>query len=184
MSEIFFIGDTHFGHKNIINFSATKAYRPFDSIEAHDAELIKRWNSVVTDKDTVYHLGDVCFGARNLGICGLLNGNKKLILGNHDLYNIDEYRKYFTKIYGAHQFENLILTHIPVHTRQLETRFIMNIHGHLHANNVMLSREVGYDREVSFEEKRDWRYYNVSCEQIKLTPVPYDVIIDTWAANN
>ena len=27
--NIFLIGDTHFGHKNIINFESVKPYRPF-----------------------------------------------------------------------------------------------------------------------------------------------------------
>lgn len=173
MSEVFSIGDTHFGHKNIINFTKTKPFRPFANIDEHNEEIIKRWNAIVTNKDTVYHLGDFCFGARNIYLAGRLNGNKKLVLGNHDMYDIEQYKLYFTKIYGACQYQNLILTHIPVHTNQLEHRFIMNIHGHLHTDNV-----------VDKHGKKDWRYFNVSCEQINLTPIPFDIILDTWAANN
>lgn len=183
MSEIFFCSDHHLGHKNIINFSSTKAFRPFDNIEEHNAEIIKRHNATVTNKDTVYFLGDFCFGARNIPLAGEFNGNKKLILGNHDMYNIDEYRKYFTKIFGACQFQNLILTHIPVHTCQFD-RFIMNIHGHLHSKVVMDDRKVSTDGTLIEEAKPDWRYFNVSLEQINLTPIPYDVIIDRWAEHN
>lgn len=50
MSETFFIADTHFGHKGILNFSATKPFRLFDTIEEHDAELVRRWNAVVGKK--------------------------------------------------------------------------------------------------------------------------------------
>lgn len=182
MSETFFISDTHFSHKGIITFTKTKPFRPFETIEEHDQELIKRWNSVVTNKDTVYHLGDFCFGSRNIYLAGYLNGNKKLILGNHDMYDIDEYKKYFTKIYGACQYQNIILTHIPVHTCQFH-RFIMNIHGHLHTDNVKLPKKLNIDGTI-VEGENDWRYFNVSCEQINLTPVPYDVILDKWAQNN
>ena len=35
-SGVFFTSDTHFGHKNILNF----CHRPFDSIEEHDQALI------------------------------------------------------------------------------------------------------------------------------------------------
>ena len=61
MSEVFFISDTHFGHKGILTFSGTKEFRKFDSIEEHDAELVRHWNSVVGKNDTVFHLGDFCF---------------------------------------------------------------------------------------------------------------------------
>jgi calcineurin-like phosphoesterase family protein len=37
MSEVFFISDTHFGHRGIITFSGTKPFRPFATIEEHDA---------------------------------------------------------------------------------------------------------------------------------------------------
>lgn len=166
MSEIFFIGDTHFGHKNIITFTQTKPFRPFESIEEHDAELVKRWNSVVGPKDRVFHLGDFCFGKRNIEIAAQLNGDKRLIMGNHDTYASEDYLKYFTKLSGAFQFEHLILTHMPVHPSQF-SRFLMNIHGHLHKHKI-----------------EDWRYFNVSAEQINLTPIPYDVILDEWAKNN
>ena len=91
MSEVFFIGDTHFGHRGIIQFSETAPHRPFATIEEHDAELVRRWNSAVGPKDVVWHLGDFCFGKRNLEIAAQLNGNKKLVLGNHDMYATEDY---------------------------------------------------------------------------------------------
>lgn len=166
MSEIFFIGDTHFGHKGILNFLSTKPFRPFDTIEEHDAELIKRWNSVVGKKDIVWHLGDFCFGKRNLEIAAQLNGDKRLIMGNHDLYATEDYLKYFTKLYGAVEFKGKILTHIPVHPSQF-SRYYMNIHGHLHTNVL-----------------EDYRYFNVSAERINLTPITYDEILNRSAKNN
>ena len=166
MSELFFIGDTHFGHKGIIKFSKTKGLRPFKTIEEHDEELVKRWNSVVSPKDDVWHLGDAVFGARNIPIIGRLNGTKRLVMGNHDIYDSHDYLKYFKRIVGAWQMDGMILTHIPVAEEQLE-RYFMNIHGHLHQKVL-----------------DNWRYVNVSCEQTGLTPVPYDEIINRWAEYN
>jgi calcineurin-like phosphoesterase family protein len=160
MSETFFIGDTHFGHKNIINFSSIKEYRPFSSIEEHDAELVKRWNSVVAPKDKVFMLGDFCFGKRNIDIAGLLNGYKVLIAGNHDLYATEDYLRYFKKIYGACEYKRAILTHIPVHPSQF-ARYSINIHGHLHVHTI-----------------DDPRYFNCSAEQINLTPISYESILE------
>ena len=50
-----------------------------------DAELKRRWNEVVKPDDTVYHLGDVCMRKHQTEYWGReLNGNKILVLGNHD----------------------------------------------------------------------------------------------------
>jgi calcineurin-like phosphoesterase family protein len=168
MSEIFFISDTHFGHRGIIEFSGTKEFRKFNSIEEHDAELVKRWNSVVTKRDTVWHLGDVCFGARNLHILEQLNGYKKLVLGNHDIYATEEYLKYFARVYGCYEFKGMLLSHMPVAPSQF-SRYYLNVHGHLHAKTLTAV---------------DKRYINVSCEQINLTPISLDIIYSAWAARN
>jgi len=166
MSEIYFIGDTHFGHKGIIQFSETKPFRPFDTIEEHDEELVKRWNSVVGKKDNVWHLGDVAFGARNLPVLGRLNGYKRLIMGNHDVYGASEYLKYFSKVFGIVEYKGMVLSHAPLHESQLK-RWYINVHGHLHTKTL-----------------NDPRYINVSCEQINLTPVPLDYIFNKWAESN
>ena len=153
MTNTFFIGDLHFGHKNIIKFDGIRDIRHFDTIEEHDAELVRRWNKVIGRKDIVWVLGDFCFGKKNLEIAGQLNGIKKLILGNHDTYQSADYLKYFHKLYGAVEYRGNILTHIPVHTDQFD-RFKFNIHGHLHTNII-----------------NDPRYICVSAEQIGLAPI-------------
>lgn len=157
MSNIFFIGDTHFGHKNIIKFQDT---RPFDNIEEHDWELVRRWNSVVGKRDVVYHLGDVVFGKGNMWKLAHLQGIKKLVLGNHDQYDLKEYMKYFTKVRGVMFYgrNDFVLTHIPVHPQQF-SRWKKNIHGHLHHMRL-----------------EDERYVNVCCDFTNLTPVPLEEI--------
>ena len=55
---IYFSSDHHFGHKNIIGY----CNRGFSSIEEMNESLIDSWNKVVDKYDTVYYLGDFCFG--------------------------------------------------------------------------------------------------------------------------
>jgi calcineurin-like phosphoesterase family protein len=55
MGKNFYIADLHFGHWNIVRYDN----RPFESIEEMDNALIRNWNNVVSDEDTVYILGDI-----------------------------------------------------------------------------------------------------------------------------
>lgn len=152
-AQVFVISDTHFGHKKVIEFE--RDHRPFYSIEDHDRMLVERWNATVKPKDTVWHLGDVFFGGRDAhAILGSLNGLKRLVLGNHDVYPMDVYRLYFGKIFGAAEVHGCILTHVPVHPYQLEKRYRLNIHGHMHSKKM-----------------HDPRYVCVSVEQTNLSPV-------------
>lgn len=80
--KMFFVSDTHFLHENIIKYCK----RPFNSIEEHDNELIRRWNEKVPEDGIVFHLGDVAFGnpERVNEILKQLNGKIYLVIGNHD----------------------------------------------------------------------------------------------------
>ena len=159
MADTFLIGDTHFGHRKILDFEA--AHRPFPSIEQHDEALVERWNSVVRKRDTVWHLGDVLFGRHSFKHLARLNGTKKLVMGNHDCYPSAAYLEHFNRIVGAAEVAGCILTHIPVHDSQFR-RYKANIHGHLHSRKL-----------------DDPRYICVSAEHNNLTPVSLDVVIDT-----
>lgn len=156
--QLFVIADTHFGHRRILEFEA-KA-RPFATIEEHNEALVERWNSVVRPRDTVWHLGDVLFGKRTFWYLSRLNGTKKLVAGNHDQYPTQDYLQYFSRVVGAAEVRDCILTHIPVHPGQF-SRFKFNIHGHLHSKKL-----------------DDPRYICVSAEHTNLTPVPLDDLLN------
>lgn len=85
---LFFVSDTHFNHESILKF----CNRPFKSIEEHDRTLINNWNSIIGQDDTVFHLGDFCFGnpSKWQEILSQLNGHIYLIKGNHDDKNLNK----------------------------------------------------------------------------------------------
>lgn len=150
MSKVFIVADLHLGHEKLA------AVRGFSSAQEHDDILVTNWNSVVGRKDSTWVLGDVAFSKTGLTRLAEMNGYKKLVLGNHDRYSMEEYSKYFTKIFGAIRYKECILTHIPVHEGQFG-RYTRNIHGHLHGNAI-----------------RDSRYVCVSVERTGLKPVEWD----------
>lgn len=49
---IFFTGDTHFNHFNIMKYCK----RPFNSVKEMNETIIKRWNEKVKHTDIMYHL--------------------------------------------------------------------------------------------------------------------------------
>lgn len=173
MSTTFFIGDTHLSHKNILIYEPVA--RPFATVEEMNEEIVRRWNSVVGKFDKVYHLGDFCMGGKqNIAIAGRLNGQKRLIMGNHDAYPAEEYLKYFKSIHGVLFWNDCILTHVPAHPANLEHRSKYNIHGHLHGKRVLLPGNLRV-KGVGFSDNYDdKRYINVSCEQNNLTPINAD----------
>ena len=86
--KVWFTADTHFGHKNIIRY----CQRPFVDVEEMNRALIENWNSVVSPDDLVFHLGDFSVGgaAEWTSLLNKLNGEIFLILGNHDMNNVDQ----------------------------------------------------------------------------------------------
>lgn len=49
---IYYTGDQHFGHSNIIRF----CNRPFVTVAEMDEALIKNWNNVVSNDDMIIFL--------------------------------------------------------------------------------------------------------------------------------
>lgn len=81
----FWTSDLHLGHARINELSN----RPFSSVDEMNETIIARWNSVVTAKDSVCLVGDICMGkiVDSLALIPRLNGTKFLIPGNHDRFH-------------------------------------------------------------------------------------------------
>lgn len=139
----YFTSDLHIAHDKDFIWKA----RGFSSIEEHDTEILKRWNSTVTPDDTVYILGDLCMGGNEKEwdrIYKNLNGEKKFICGNHDTLN--KMNKYFfdynmtglglAAIYRYSKKKKFYLCHYPtfVNNHELE-KFFWCFSGHTHSTN-------------------------------------------------
>ena len=81
--NLFFTADTHFSDAHILRQRGGR----HDTLEAHDEQLVARWNDAVAPTDEVWHLGDFAAGAsreRCADIFARLHGTKRLVRGNHD----------------------------------------------------------------------------------------------------
>jgi len=158
--RVFVISDTHFGHTNLEKMGV----RP----SGFEDKIVKNWNQSVSSDDLVIHLGDYIVGKESAKkhIIHGLNGNKVLVIGNHDKRSIPCYLNngfdfvcysFTWKYFGL----KILFTHAP---SEIGTNDL-NIHGHLHN---------GRHRD---EFKLTDKHVLFSLEQQNYTPVPLKTLI-------
>lgn len=179
----FVVSDHHFGHTNSwekFKRADGSPLRSFTSNDEMNETMIERHNAKVKEHDTVYFLGDVVINRKHLHLVKRLNGRKILIRGNHDIFRDEDYREVgFEQIHGVRVFvDKFIMSHIPLHPDCVTGRFRVNVHGHLHANQI--ERQVikrTPTNNVPFEVTEfDPRYLCVCVEQTNFTPLHFDEV--------
>ena len=168
--------DPHFYHDGVCRFTNSDGskLRPWDSADVMTQEMIAMYNDLVADTDRVYLLGDVAFSAAKIrAAVSQLKGKIVLIPGNHEPPKMRQYFDVFDDVRGYVQRQGFIMSHIPLHPESLG-RWGLNIHGHLHANQVMI-----YPDDFALNQKPypDRRYYNASVEQTNFRPKLLDEIL-------
>ena len=178
----FVISDHHLGHTNSwekFKLSDGSPLRPFTSTEEMNETMIERHNAKVKEQDTVYFLGDVVINKKYLELIKRMNGRKILVRGNHDIFKDEDYRAVgFEQMHGVRVFvDKFILSHIPLHPDCVTERFKVNVHGHLHANEVKMPWGVNADRnEIIYADFPDPRYLCVSVEHTNYEPLHFDEV--------
>lgn len=164
--EKWFISDTHFFHNNILKFKDGNGQniRQFNSLEDMHECIVKKWNSVISPNDYVYHLGDVTFQYHRPfnELMYALNGHKRLIVGNHDKLKQEGLLKHFDKVDLWKGFKecNFTASHLPLRRDGLRDG-AFNVHGHTHQNFI-----------------DDPHYLNMCVEVRNFTPVHLDKICE------
>ncbi|MBV1929576.1 MAG: hypothetical protein KUG81_08720 [Gammaproteobacteria bacterium] len=164
MAQVRFIADLHFHHENCAK------WRGFKSVEEMNELIVTNWNKVVHKKDVTYILGDITNEKANYDILDRLNGVKHVVLGNHDdRRHVRKLLDHVNTVAGAIKYKKVhIITHIPVHSSQMNNRYKFNIHGHVHEKSIKAltwDYELKEDKEILHPN-----YINVSVENIDYTP--------------
>lgn len=189
--KTYFTSDTHFGHANIIKYSNRPFLQPTDldakgkwvdeSIKRqrareHDEALITKWNTVVTNDDVVYHLGDFMFGRTDKALWYLRQLNfKKLyfIWGNHDstMKEVKNLLRFYPDLKDRVEFlgelaevnvegQDIVLCHYGMRVWNASHHGAWHLYGHSHGSLKddphALSFDVGVDchnyTPLSFDE--------------------------------
>ena len=185
---IYVSSDQHIGHFNVLKL----CNRSFSSIEEHDGTIIDNHNSIVSDSDTVWNLGDFafrCSASYAASSIKRMNGNIKLILGNHDKPIRQAYKKGLLKdildngkleIIGGELAINdptlaiskmitidkqkVFLSHYSYRTWPNAFRDAIHLFGHSHSN--LSSYFKSFDIGVDIETKTHKRFYPWSWDEI------------------
>jgi calcineurin-like phosphoesterase family protein/2'-5' RNA ligase len=163
-NSVYFIGDTHFDHKNIIKY----CHRPFSNVTEMNEVIKNNWNSTVGNSEIVYFLGDWSFGRGSKPANHWkrqLKGRIVSIQGSHDKNNKwDEVKFEKTKVLHVDGY-SFLLIHNPEDRKTEWHGWI--IHGHVHNNKM--------DRYpfINGEQKT----INVSVELINYKPLSLSYLL-------
>jgi len=165
-----FIGDIHFGHKTIAKI------RGFDDVDEYNEEAIRRYNSVMGKHSIGFLFGDIAMeNHKYYHLLDRMNGQKVVILGNHELPEDVKYLlPHITKLGGAIEYKGFIFTHVPIHVSQVG-RYRGNVHGHTHEEIMMMYSYNLSPPKVTIE--LDPRYQCVSWDILNGVPIGFDALV-------
>ena len=167
MVDIWFSSDPHFDHDKMWNKFQRHDGTPLrdfkSSLEMNEC-IVERHNALIKPQDHWYCLGDVAMKKSGLSWVAKVNGHKRLLRGNHDIFKTKDYLEYFEEVSAYRVFSEhmLCFSHIPIHPVCME-RFVLNVHGHMQHKPAQIPGP----------------YRNVSMEMIDYRPVHLDEVL-SW----
>lgn len=176
MSNIYLTSDLHLGHDRQFIWKV----RGYSNIDEMNEDYVSKWNSLITENDDVYVLGDLMLGeASNIAYLKRLRGKIHIVLGNHDTLRRQEMYK---KLPGVVEINwaimlnykkyHFLLTHFPCLTGNLENESLkqmtLNLYGHTH-------------QTTNFYEDRPYMYH-VGVDSHNGCPILLDDIISQMNA--
>lgn len=165
----YIVTDPHWSLTKVCNKSN------FKTPEEYNEKWISEYNNVVKVNDLVYFLGDLGYKPAIEAIMPRLNGRKWLILGNHDTYSNEFYRKYFERVFIGPVFTSprIVLSHIPIPVEE----GILNIHGHTHQIILKSANHFNACWEVAGMKPLSYKRFEKLLEKL---PKPNYKFLEEW----
>lgn len=155
--------------------------RPFNTTEEMHQHFLQEWNSLITNGDTTYILGDMSLRGKNdelIALVAQLKGKKILIKGNHDDLSDYRYKQLFHEICDYKEVTDciggtaykLVLSHYPILMWNGQHKGTILLYGHTHtsAEDSYFQKclaEMNNSEEWQFRRPQEpvFRAYNVGC---------------------
>lgn len=180
--NIYFVSDTHYGHKNICRGTSEwgdskgQSTRDFDTLGQMNQAIVDGINKYVGEDDILYHLGDWSFG----GIEQILKfmdriycSNIHLILGNHDhhIKNNKEItgthfktRNLFTSVNDVLEItinkQKLFLSHYAHRVWNHSHKGVIHLFGHSHGSLPMYGKSMDVGIDVAHKMFGEYRPFH------------------------
>lgn len=148
-SNVFFMSDLHYGHKNILEIDK----RPYESIEAMNEYIVRELKTKLRPSDILFDLGDLFWKSINIKECrnvldSIPTKNIYKVVGNHDPYKhyieapTNSLYDHFLKIGDIFdiriEYENteyeIALSHYPILDWNHMYQGGLHIYGHTHGH--------------------------------------------------
>ena len=152
---IYFTSDLHLNHDRDFIYKP----RGFYTVYEMNKTIIENWNSIITENDTVYVLGDLMLGDNEIAIKLIeqLRGNIIVIVGNHDTDRRLEYYNNCSNVVDI-KFTDIItkgkytfyLSHYPTYVNNRNDKQIWCLSGHTHSKEIF-QKQFPYNYNVSLD---------------------------------
>lgn len=178
--KVFFTSDTHFFHKNILEF----CQRPWQNVTDMGEALVENWNRVVPEDGIVFHLGDFGLGGTQKDWIELrkrLHGKIILVRGNHDFKENSQNKEFLESVfdYVTYQFRATIdgyrvfMSHFPPLCFSGSWSNSLSLFGHIHTCSVREKNSgLDFDRSRFLMPSQ----YDVGTDFNRYTPVPWSEV--------
>ena len=170
-----YISDLHLGHVNVTRAGRDFDNRGFKNLDEMHKHIKTKWNANVNKADHVYVLGDIAWKVNNQNLdyykelINELNGNKHLIIGNHDKFINDRFKKLFEEVIPYKEVSDTVN---GINKRVILSHYYMPFYNHHYRNAVLLhghshnSAESEMERRITSMLNRQGfpcEIYNVGC---------------------
>ena len=153
----YYSADTHAQHYNII-LGHSWGFRRFKDVAEMDATMVTNINSLVGEKDTFWHLGDVAWTSPGTFLKQLKCRDIRIVLGNHDKkHGFLELKRLAAngsiQLFTGYQDikvddQKITLCHYPMRSWNCSCHGSWMLHGHVHGkitNPDPYTMDVGMD---------------------------------------
>lgn len=176
-SDDFFTSDLHFGHELM------RDKRGFATIDEMDEKLVSNWNDRVSKHCRAFILGDISWHKWDATqkLMDRLNGQKFLILGNHD-EGVVKHIKNFAWIKDVAmvtvktKFKNqrIFLSHYAHRVWASSHRGVWHLYGHSHGSLADDPNSLSFDIGVDCWNLYPVNFFEVEARMATKTYVPVD----------
>ncbi len=168
---IWFTSDWHLGHANIAGPSVSNwksGFRDFPGVHEMNNTLITNINKYVAVEDTIYFLGDFCFGghSKTPNFRDQINcQNIHVIRGNHDQH-IDKYKDKFLSIQDVLSItvdkQTFFLSHYAHRVWYGSHKGFIHLYGHSHNSIPDFGKSMDVGIDAAYWLFKEYRPFSIT----------------------